>query len=187
MDRKRDGDRDRGRKLKWSQWCGIVVRLVVRRSMRLVRRPCVTSVSLSLSLSALRVYSAIRPSFFHRVVLAAPTYSFPPALVSCAPSLPRNPRDGEPADIFDSWAKKSFAGIDLSSENERRGRGHDYPRKKPLFLFLIYKVLGTVGHARTFRHVAAICACVCVAAKWLHSRMLLRVLFIGILNECDRY
>jgi len=50
VDGKRNGDRDRGRKLKWSQWCGIVVRLVVRRSMRLVRRPCVTSVSLAFSL-----------------------------------------------------------------------------------------------------------------------------------------
>lgn len=157
--------------------------------MRLVRRPCVTSVSLAFSLrfTCLFRYSSVflSPRRTRRSDLLVSTRAR--ILRSVAVARGCDPRDGEPADVFDSWAKKSFARGRSLVGGRKEGSRAGLPAKGAALPLFNLQSLGIVGHARTFRHVATICACVCVAAKWLQSRMLLRVLFIGILNECDRY
>lgn len=62
--------------------------------------PLYVSIPLFVRLSFTASYSPLRPTRFH-------PRSYP-ALRRCRARLPRDPRDGEPADIFDSWAKEKF-------------------------------------------------------------------------------
>lgn len=118
--RERDRDRDRGRKLKWSQWCGIVVRLVVRRSMRLVRRPCVTSVSLAFSLrfTCLFCYSSVFLSLHRtrRFDLLVSTRAYP-AFRCYRMRLPCDSRDG---DLTSSTVKRRKVSREIDFEPKKR-------------------------------------------------------------------
>lgn len=119
--------------------------------------------SLLLSLSALRVYSAIRPSFFRCVVLAVPTFPFPPARTVRFVAVARLLETGT-GDVFDARRKVS-RGLE-----ERKGEMGNDCRERNFFPLFNSASLGS-WTPKFFYRAAVICACVYVAAKWLQRRM----------------
>lgn len=108
-ERKRNGDRDRGRKLKWSQWCGIVVAWLSGAACDWFADRVLP---LSLPPSSLRVYSlsSVFLSRTHPAQHPVPTFSSPPQAPRFA--VARGcPQSSRWADVFDSRARKSFAEV----------------------------------------------------------------------------
>lgn len=168
-------------------------RLVVRRSMRLVRpdRVC-------LPLSPLRMSIRYRLSFFHNVVFTTFRHSLFPyasyartcvSLPSCKGNT-RNPRDNLMSSAVER--KKKFHGklsprMRRAGKKRRKGRqsrrSNAFICKKVCFFFLIirkfklFKLLSGIA----FCHAAVICAMYAVAAamKWLQR-------YIFIMYPLDR-
>lgn len=119
-ERGRERHRDRGRKLKWSQWYSS--RLVVRRSMRLVRFDCMC---VCLSLLFVCLASIVRLSFAMSCLLLSDfLVSTHPAYLRLI-SLPykgniRNPRDGLMSSTVGRKKGEALAENEKISEGRKR-------------------------------------------------------------------
>lgn len=82
-------ERDRGRKLKWSQWCGTIVVAWLSGAACdwFVDRVLPLSYPLSFSISTLRVSIRYRLSFFHTSYLLPLTFSYLPPLSAFAQGM----------------------------------------------------------------------------------------------------